>query len=101
MITWLAKVIGSVLSLKTFFSAVFMVIIGIIFYNLAVELVEEVLNFALAKINGQNYGAWTNPSISGFAGWMLAQLKLPECISVIASCVAMRFVLTKIPFLKW
>jgi hypothetical protein len=101
MIAWLAKVMGSVLSLKTFLSAVFMVIIGIILYNLMVEVIEEILTFGLAKINGANYGTWTNPSVSGFAGWMMAQLKIPECIGVMATCVALRFVLTKIPFIKW
>lgn len=101
MIAWLARIVGSVFGLKFFLGGVIMSILAIVLYNGLVGVIEETLNFAVAQISGVEYGSFTSPSISGFAGWFLAQLKLPECISVICSAVAIKFILRKIPFIKW
>jgi hypothetical protein len=97
----LARLLGAVFGLKTFASTIMMAVLAIIFYNLAVELVQETMNFAVAQINGVDMGQMTSPSISGFAGWFLAQIKFPECVSVIITAVSVKFILRKIPFLRW
>ena len=79
----------------------FMLILGIILYNLAVEMIEETLNFALSQVNEVSAGQITGPTISGFAGWFLAQIKIPEMLSVVITFIILRWTLTKIPFLKW
>lgn len=101
VIAWVAKVVGSVFGLKFFMSGVLMTIIGIILYNMVVEIIEEVMNFALTQINGVSTGAVISPTISGFAGWFLTQVKLPECFAIMVTCISIRFILRKIPFLKW
>lgn len=101
MIALLSRLLGSVFTLKFFMSGVMMTILAVVLYNLCVTTIEEVMNFAIAKISGQNIGSITSPTISGFAGWFLAQVKLAECLSVIVSAVSIRFLLRKIPFLKW
>lgn len=101
MIKWLASILGSILSWKTFASGALMVILGIILYNLVVDIVQEVMNFAITKINGVSINYANNPTFTGFAGWVLAQFKVPECIAVIISCVSIKFILRKIPFLRW
>lgn len=101
MFAWLGRILGGIFTLKTFFSVIFMTIIGIIFYNLACEIIEEILNFTVSHISGSPQGVITNPSFSGFAGWVISNLKIPECVAVIVSCVSIRFILTKIPFLHW
>lgn len=100
MIKWLAALLGSVFTFKTFLSVMFMAILGIIFYNLMVEVIQESMNFALTQM-GSTPGSVTAPTITGFAGWVAAQCKIPECISVIGSAVAVKFILRKIPFIKW
>lgn len=101
MVAWLARIVGSVFGLKFFIGGLLMTILAVILYNGLVGVVEEVLNFAVAQISGLEYGAVASPSVSGFAGWFLAQLKLPECLSVIVTAVSIRFILRKIPFIKW
>jgi len=101
MIKWLASIVGSIFSLKGFLSIVFMSILGIIFYNLLVEVIQEVMNFTINQLNGSGIGGVSTPTLSGFAGWCATQLKLPECVSVIGSALAIKFILRKIPFLKW
>jgi hypothetical protein len=78
-----------------------MVTLGIILYNLAVDTIEEVMNFALTQMNTASVGSVTNPTFSGFAGWVLSAFKVPECVAVIISCVSIKFILRKIPFLRW
>ncbi len=101
MIKWLGMIVSSVFSLKTFASGALMVVLGIILYNLAVEMIEEVMNFAITTINGTEVDSITNPTFTGFVGWVLAAFKIPECIAVIISCVSIKFILRKIPFLHW
>jgi hypothetical protein len=101
MFAWLGRIVGAVYGLKGFMGVLFMSIIGIIFYNLVVGLIGEALNFVVSEMNGTAYGTVTSPSISGFAGWALSELKIPECIGIITSFVAIKFVLRKIPLLRW
>jgi len=101
MIAYLARLLGGLFGLKFFIGGVLMTILGIVLYNGVVGIIEEVMNFALAQINGVSMGSVTSPTISGFGGWMLAQLKFAECFAVIVTAVSIKFVLRKIPFLKW
>lgn len=78
-----------------------MLVVAIVAYNLFVSTIEEIMNFSIAQISGTSFESITNPSISGFAGWVLAQWKVPECVSVIASFTVTKFILRKIPLLKW
>lgn len=101
MLAWLAKIVGSVFGLKFFMGGILMTVLGVILYNLIVSTIEEVFNFAIAQMAGVSSAGITSPTISGFAGWFLTQVKFPECFAVMVSAVALRFVLRKIPFLKW
>lgn len=101
MVRWLLSIITGISGLKVFMGGGLMIILGITVYNLVVDIIEEVLNFVLAQVNGVSVGNVVQPSITGFAAWALTGLKFPECISVITSMIVLRFVLRKIPFLRW
>jgi hypothetical protein len=101
MFAWLGRILGGIFTFKTFLSVIFMTILGVIFYNLACDVIEEILNFAVSHISGSPSGVVTNPTFSGFAGWVISNLKIPECVAIMVTCVSIRFVLTKIPFLHW
>lgn len=100
MIKWLAAIVSSIFSTKSFMSLIVLTVLGIIFYNLMVEVVQESMNFAITQM-GDAPGTVSAGSITGFAGWVAAQCKIPECLSVIGSAVATKFILRKIPFIKW
>ena len=101
MFAKLAAIIGSIFGLKTFAAGMFMTVLGIILYNSLVAIVEECLNFAVAQISGVSAGTITNPTIAGFAGWFLSQVKVPEAFAIMVTCVSIKFILRKIPFIKW
>lgn len=101
MIAWLAGIIGSVFTLRTFLAGLFMTIIGIVIYNLAVEMFIEVANFAVSKAGSLASPGAAIESITGFAAWFCMLMRVPECVSVLTSTVVLKFLLRKIPFLKW
>lgn len=101
MFIWLSRIVSSVFSLKFFAGGLMMAILGVVLYNIIVEVVQETLNFGIAQISGVSSSGISSPSISGFAGWFLANIKVPETFAVIVTCVALKFVLRKIPFLNW
>ncbi len=101
MFAWLSRLLSGIFGLKTFMSVIFMTIIGIILYNLACDVIEEILDFTISNISGSPEGVITSVSFSGFAGWVICQLKIPECVAVMVSCISIRFILRKIPFLHW
>lgn len=101
MIKWLASILGGVFTLKTFMGGLMMTILAVVLYNVAVEGIEEALEFAIAAAGDVEAGTVTSPTITGFAGWFIAQCKVPECFAVMVSAVSIKFILRKIPFLKW
>lgn len=101
MFAWFARLLSGVFTLKVFMGGLFMTILAIIGYNLIVEVVSESLEFAVSKISGQTINGVTNPSVTGFAGWFIGQIKIPEVFAVITTFVLLKWTLRKIPFLRW
>ncbi len=101
MFAWFSRLLAGVFSLKFFMGGLMMTIGAVVLYNLLVEVVEETLNFGLAQISGVSAEGIASPSITGFAGWFIASIKVPETFAVIVTCISLKFVLRKIPFLKW
>lgn len=101
MFAWLSRILAGVFSLKVFAGGLMMTIGAVVLYNIVVELIEESLNFGIAQISGVSAGGVSSPSITGFAGWFVASIKVPETFAVIVTCISLKFVLRKIPFLKW
>lgn len=102
MFKWFSAMITGMFSMKAFMGGLFMTVLGVVLYNLAVSMIEESLDYALTEINSVSQGqSISSASISGFAGWFLANLKVPEMLSVIITCVILRWTLIKIPFFRW
>lgn len=72
-------------------------------YNLIVDVVQEALTWALTQAGSIPVpeGHSSVFAFTGFVGWFMSVLKLPECMSFIISMVTLKFLLRKIPFLKW
>lgn len=96
-----ARIVSAIFGSRTLIYGIITVTLGLIFYNLICEIIQEMLDFTLTEINGTSFDDFANPSFSGFAGWCLGQLKVPEIIAVVTSAVSIKFILRKIPFVKW
>lgn len=100
MFAWFSRILASIFGLRFFMGGTFMLIGGIVLYNLVVEIIEEVMTFTISQLSGTTASV-ASPTISGFVGWSVAQLKIPECFSVMVSCVILKWALRKIPFIRW
>lgn len=98
---WLSRILASLFGMKFFMGGLMMTILALILYNLICEVVGETLNFAVAQIGGVTAATITNPTISGAAGYVLGAIKFPEAFSIMVTCVSIKFILRKIPFIKW
>lgn len=100
MIRAIWALLSGVFTFKFFMSGVFMTI-GVIFaYNLVVEVIQECLNFAVSQFGGVTASV-TSPTITGFAAWFLTHMRVPEAFAILVSMVSVKFILRKIPFIKW
>jgi multisubunit Na+/H+ antiporter MnhC subunit len=101
MFAWLGRLLAGVFGIKFFMGTLLMTILGVVLYNGLVDIVQEVFNFAISQAGGNSPSSITSPTITGFAGWFLANLYVPETFAVVITCVVIRFTLRKIPFLNW
>ena len=81
------------------------IVMAIVLYNLFVEILEELLSWVLTKMNvvmpggaGQTFDIGT---VSSLAAWAVTRTRLLECVSFMMGIIVLRFVLRKIPFIRW
>lgn len=101
-------VVGAILALftsvKGLLTFLFITVIGIILYNVATELIIELMNFGMSKVSTVTAGATgINPvySFSGVAGYLASHLLIPQCLAIMVSFVSLRFMLGFIPFFNF
>lgn len=94
--------LSSLLSIRALMYFLIVTVIGVVLYNLTVDIVTEVENFALSRLSGVSSPTMPSlGSISGFAAWIAGELKINQCISVVTSVISLKWILRKIPFLHW
>jgi hypothetical protein len=107
IIAWLgARITGKLGGLlggwKSFAGVGMMAILGVILYNLAVDMLEEVLAWAMSIVSSSTSGMdLGSMNVAGVAGYMVQQLRIGECLSVMVTMIILKWTLRKIPFIKW
>ena len=77
------------LALKAVLYALFVVILPVVLWNLGVDWVEALLNWAVAQLPTDSFVA----NLGGLAGWFAVQLRLPEAITVVVNGLVVRMIL--------
>jgi hypothetical protein len=72
-------------------------------YNLVVDIVEECFNFALASIGGVGTSGLGSGvvQIAGLGAYLASHMRIPECIAFIVNITILKWIVAKIPFIKW
>jgi len=71
-------------------------------YNLICEVIQESLVWVTAQAGTVVYpGESTAFEFTGLVGYFMSVWKIPECMAFIISMVSIKFLLRKIPFLRW
>lgn len=103
---WLGATLGAIfvgwrgLILLTFLS-----FLGINLYNLFCEIVTELSGFIVTMLQSRAPGVPGSPSLVGelfgTAAYLAVHLKLLEQFNFMISIVTLKWIVVKIPFLKW
>lgn len=92
---------------KTFVGGILLKItLALVLYNLVAEVLSEMLVWVADKLGAVSAGSGMETSLdltgfSGLLGWLGDVLRVPEQVAVMSTCVLAKFMLRKIPFLKW
>ncbi len=103
-ISWLGGILGTLfVGWKGFFVLTFLSFLGINLYNLFVEIAEEITSFIVASTSAiqSPTGSSLVAEFAGVAGYLATHLRLVECISFILNIVILKWLVVKIPLLKW
>lgn len=105
LIAFLSAAVAGILGWKVFLTGGFLVALFIGMYGLLLTALGEMLNFTVTAFESLP-GEPGDPqslamSFSGLAGWLLTCWKVPECLTFMVQAVMFRWVVTKIPFIRW
>jgi hypothetical protein len=104
LIAWLAAAIGLTFGAwEVFLTVTFMAVLAVCLYGVFLYALNDVLGYVLTSMRAINQPA-SSPSFTnfvGFTGWMLSELKVPQCIAFIVDIILLKWALRKIPFVKW
>lgn len=79
-------------------------VVGILLYNLVCDVIEEMLQWLLAELNGMQAPDGTPSTAYQFAGlaaYLALHLKIIECISFVINVTVLKWTIVKVPFMKW
>lgn len=92
------------LSWKTFAAFLITSILGIVLYNLVNEIFAELLGFVTSKmseIQGASGIQGAAITLTGISAWFVDTLQLDVQASIAVAFITTKWLIVKIPFLKW
>lgn len=103
---WLSTALGAVfVGWRGVMLATFLAFLGINLYNLFCTIVSELSSFITTMLTSRAPGVPGSPSLVGelfgTAAYLAIHLKLIEQFNFMISIVTLKWVVVKIPFLKW
>lgn len=100
-----AVLVGLVTLFSGWKAAIFSMVtvtLGIVLYNLVVEITEEVMDFALAAVGLYSANLPdTLIQLTGIGLWCADKVGLAALISLAVTFIGTKWLLVKIPFVKW
>lgn len=78
-------------------------VLGVVIYNVVVDIMEEILTYGNAVLASVSVGELPNVvlQLTGLGAWVAQQTYLDQQIGIAVTAVSMKWVLCKIPFVKW
>lgn len=88
---------------KTVMVALITVVLGVVIYNVVSEIVGELLDFAMEQISAISQGGLPSVTLqlSGIGAWLAEKLRLDDQVALMITFVTAKWLVVKIPFLKW
>lgn len=101
--TMIATMVAAFTSWKTLMTLVLVTALGITIYNVAADLLEAVLQWVMSEVSAVPVGELPSGMVqlSGLGAWMAQQTYLHEQVGIAITAVSLKWLVVKIPFLKW
>lgn len=104
VVAWVLSALGvaGALTWKTFFTGLFLAALGVILHNILLHFMKDIMEWVLSQVQGVSgpNGIQARVSVSGALAWFLVQLRAPDSLSILVSCLGVRIALKCIPFLR-
>lgn len=90
-------------SYKVFLVGGFLAFLGVSLYSLFLYGVNDFADYISSALGaaGTPTGRAGLNSFAGFIGWFARSMKVPECLSFMVDVIMMKWIMRKIPFIKW
>lgn len=99
----LASSVAKWLAWKTVVAFLVTTVLGIVLYNVVSEILGELLDWVSTQISAVSYEGIEGAALefTGLGAWFADRLQIPEQVGVMVSFVSMKWLVVKVPFLKW
>ena len=101
---WLAAALTGVFGgWEVFLAGGFLTFLGVALYGLFLYGVNDILTYLLSQLQSINAPASAPGAISftGFAGWFFTMFQVPACLAFTIDIIVLKFIMRKIPLIKW
>lgn len=78
-------------------------LLGIVLYNVLVELMGDVLTWVMGELTAVPVGELpsTRLQLTGLGAWIAQETYLSQQVGIAVTAVSLKWLVVKIPFLKW
>lgn len=75
---------------------------GVVLYNVVCEILGELLNCSLGMLQGVEYPSDSFVvQFTGVTAWVLLKFRVPDVLAFGISCISLKWLLRKVPFVRW
>ncbi len=86
------------LAMRALLLSLFTLVLPVVLYKLFVEVLDEIMQYSSDAVSGAGMSS-TIMDLTGFAGWIAAQMNLSASLAIFFSALALRYTLSMIPFI--
>jgi len=99
----IATIVAFATSWRAFLGITLMAALGVLIYNVAVDLMGDVLTWAVGRVAAIDPSELPNGwlTLTSLGAWLAQETYLDQQIGIAVTAISMKWVVVKIPFIKW
>lgn len=101
---WLGPLLGAagLFTMRTFLCGLFLGAVGVVLHNCILAFLGYVLTWVVSQAGGISgpSGVTATMSLTGVTAYVCGLFQVPQCVSILVSCVGVRIAIKLIPFIR-
>lgn len=86
---------------KVLLTSLFVLVLPIVLNNFMYDIIDMIFTYMSSNTGTTNLSLNGSQTFTGMAGYLIAMMKIPECLSVLMSALIFKLILRHIPFLRF